>query len=203
MSESSQNANALPRAPRRRRGQERVAGLMAAGAAVFAEKGYDAATMTEIAARAGAAIGSLYQFFPTKEAVAGALHAEQLQALGSMLDEVAEATRGRSPEAMVDLLFTGLANFLAAHPAFGTLADRKAVDPAVKAESRRRMRAQIAAILGEAAPRLSRARAEAMAVVVLHFIRVIVALEAEAGLANRRAVLEELRAMLVAHLESA
>jgi AcrR family transcriptional regulator len=39
---------------------------MAAAAALFVEKGYDAATMTEIAARAGASIGSLDLFVPTK-----------------------------------------------------------------------------------------------------------------------------------------
>ena len=40
------------------------------GAAAAAEpvraQGYEAATMTAIAARAGASIGSLYQYFPTK-----------------------------------------------------------------------------------------------------------------------------------------
>jgi AcrR family transcriptional regulator len=40
---------------------------------LFAEKGYDAVTMTEVAARAGAPIGSLYQFFPSKETLADAL----------------------------------------------------------------------------------------------------------------------------------
>jgi AcrR family transcriptional regulator len=38
----------------------RVAALLHATATVFAEKGFDAATMTEIAALAGAPIGSLY-----------------------------------------------------------------------------------------------------------------------------------------------
>jgi AcrR family transcriptional regulator len=61
------------RPPRRRRGELRVASLLDAAAATFAENGYEAATMSEIAARAGAAIGSLYQFFPSKEALAEAL----------------------------------------------------------------------------------------------------------------------------------
>ena len=66
---------ALPEAkePKRERGKLRVAALLDAGAALFVEKGYDATTMTEIASRAGAAIGSLYQFFPSKEALAEAL----------------------------------------------------------------------------------------------------------------------------------
>ena len=59
--------------PRRRPGKERVAALMEAAAGVIAEKGYEAATMAEIAARAGALVGSLYHFFPSKEALAEAL----------------------------------------------------------------------------------------------------------------------------------
>ena len=62
---SSQAGTAAAVLPKRQRGKQRVAELLAAGAAVFAEKGYAAATMTEIAARAKAPIGSLYQFFPS------------------------------------------------------------------------------------------------------------------------------------------
>src|SRR6202522_2733611 len=61
------------RVPKRARGKQRVAALLEAAAAVFGEKGYEAATMTEIAARAGAPIGSLYQFFPVKEVLADTL----------------------------------------------------------------------------------------------------------------------------------
>ena len=69
------------RAPRRARGQLRVEALLAAAAEVFAVKGFDAATMTEIAAQSESSIGSLYQFFRTKEAVAEALLGEQVGAL--------------------------------------------------------------------------------------------------------------------------
>ncbi len=53
-------------APQRRPGKARVAALLEAGAAVIAERGYDAATMAEIGVRAKAPIGSLYRFFPNK-----------------------------------------------------------------------------------------------------------------------------------------
>src|ERR1700677_1106559 len=59
--------------PQRRHGKLRVAALLEAGAAVIAEKGFQAATMAEIAAKAGAPIGSLYRFFPNKEILADAL----------------------------------------------------------------------------------------------------------------------------------
>src|SRR5580700_1880869 len=61
------------RAPKRQRGRLRVAAILQAGREVFMEKGYDAATMTEIAARSGTAIGSLYRFFPSKESLSDAL----------------------------------------------------------------------------------------------------------------------------------
>ena len=70
---SSSEHSATARAPQRERGRQRVADLLQAASAVFAEKGYAAATMTEIAARADAPIGSLYQFFPNKELLGDAL----------------------------------------------------------------------------------------------------------------------------------
>src|SRR6201996_1591938 len=69
----STSPEAVSRAPKRQRGRLRVAAIMEAGAEIFMERGYDAATMTEIAARSRTAIGSLYRFFPTKEVLAEAL----------------------------------------------------------------------------------------------------------------------------------
>src|SRR5580704_17009122 len=59
--------------PQRSTGKRRDAELMRAGADVIAERGFEAATMAEIAARAGSQIGSLYRFFPSKDALADAL----------------------------------------------------------------------------------------------------------------------------------
>jgi len=136
---------------------------MAAAAQVFAEKGYDAATMTEIAARAGASIGSLYQFFPTKEAIAEALHAQNSDDLSEMLAGLAPRVAGKSAAALVDALFRDLSGFLTAHPAFVTLADRRDIDKKRKKRTRTRLREQIAALLAQADPPVAAARAEALA----------------------------------------
>jgi AcrR family transcriptional regulator len=72
--------------PKRERGKLRVAALLNAGGELFAEKGYDATTMTEIAQRAGASIGSLYQFFPSKEALAEALFLRYAARVGEKFD---------------------------------------------------------------------------------------------------------------------
>ncbi len=86
----SQKSSDARRIPQRQRGHERVAALLDAAASCFVEKGYEATTMTEVAARAGAAIGSLYQFFPTKEALAQALLEQYAQAVYAELGKLAE-----------------------------------------------------------------------------------------------------------------
>ncbi|MEU8027476.1 TetR family transcriptional regulator [Streptomyces sp. NPDC049099] len=58
--------------PRRRqaRGQRRIAQLLEAAARVFCTTGYTAASTNAIAREAGVSPGTLYQFFPNKEAIA-------------------------------------------------------------------------------------------------------------------------------------
>ncbi|MEU5725258.1 TetR/AcrR family transcriptional regulator [Micromonospora sp. NPDC047738] len=63
----------VPTRRRQARGERRMAEILDAAAAVFAEVGYENTTTNAIAARAAVSPGSLYQFFANKEAVAAAL----------------------------------------------------------------------------------------------------------------------------------
>jgi len=81
-----------------------VAALLDSAVETFAEKGYAAATMTEIAARAGAAIGSLYQFFPSKEALAGALLNRYATLMEANLTELVKQARRLTPRGLADAL---------------------------------------------------------------------------------------------------
>ena len=89
--------------PKRERGKQRVAALIDAGAELFAEKGYEATTMTEIASRAGAAIGSLYQFFPSKEALAEALFNRFAERAAAAFAQVEARAPGCSARELADL----------------------------------------------------------------------------------------------------
>ena len=93
-----------PVIPQRQNGKKRFAELLAAGKAVIAEKGFEATTMAEIAARAGAPIGSLYRFFPNKDAVADALIQESQDAIGTAFNALAEQASGLSTDALADAL---------------------------------------------------------------------------------------------------
>ncbi|MFI1013174.1 TetR/AcrR family transcriptional regulator [Streptomyces sp. NPDC020965] len=61
-----------PVKPRRRqaRGERRIAQLLDAAATVFTSSGYSASSTNAIAREAGVSPGTLYQFFPNKEAIA-------------------------------------------------------------------------------------------------------------------------------------
>jgi AcrR family transcriptional regulator len=66
--------SAIPRkAPKQRRSRATVDAILTATAQVLVERGYDKATTNVIAKRAGVSIGSLYQYFPNKEALVTAL----------------------------------------------------------------------------------------------------------------------------------
>lgn len=204
MSMSSQKASPLPeksaKAPSRSRGLKRVSALLDGAGAVFAEAGYDAATMTQIAARAGASIGSLYQFFPTKEHVAAALHARHLDALAGMLDLLADEVRGLPVDAAVEALFARFVAYLEANPAFLAVGERRNLDPAVKKEARARLRGRIAALLAAVEPPIAEARVASLAAVTLHLIRVAALLRADDDESVRAPAIAELRAMLKGHL---
>lgn len=74
------------RARRQPRGLLREEEILAAAGALFAEIGYDKVTTNLIAARAGVSPGSLYQFFPNKEAIAQAYAASATLRLHSVYD---------------------------------------------------------------------------------------------------------------------
>ncbi len=164
--------------PKRERGKQRVAALIDAGAEVFAEKGYEASTMTEIASRAGAAIGSLYQFFPSKEALAEALFNRFTERAASSFARVEELAPGRSARELADL-------FIDYKLGLGTDRDAAiALSSSVAGIVERRkplgdaLRGRIAAILRAANGALGEDEAAAAAVIVNQVMKMIPALAA-------------------------
>ena len=69
----SEASLAARRVPTQDRSRQRVERILDAAAEIFADIGYDAATTDAIAVRAGTSIGSLYQFFPNKQALYNAI----------------------------------------------------------------------------------------------------------------------------------
>jgi AcrR family transcriptional regulator len=189
------------RAPKRARGKQRVAELLQAATAVFAEKGYESATMTEIAARADAPIGSLYQFFPGKEALADTLVQNYVALLVADLEGL--AARAGAIDAKV--IVAGLFGLLRAHPreraAVLPLAEARMDERTRRTTFRHMLRRHVAAILRAHAPTLSAEAARDIAVVVLALMKAANTLSDEEGLPGRAAGLRELQGLTVQYLE--
>jgi AcrR family transcriptional regulator len=198
---STEAESAVAKPPKRERGKRRVAELLQAATMVFAAKGYEAATMTEIAARARAPIGSLYQFFPTKEALADSLVQHYI---GLLVADLQELT-ARAAEIDIGTLVEQLFGLLRAHPR-----ERGAVLPLVESRMdertrriafRHMLRKHLAAILRARAPGLAADTARELAVVVLQLMKAASALSDEEGLPARAAGLRDLQTLTVQYLE--
>ncbi|MEU9251313.1 TetR/AcrR family transcriptional regulator [Streptomyces sp. NPDC048270] len=123
--------------PRRRqaRGERRVSQLLAAAAGVFCRTGYAAASTNAIAREAGVSPGTLYQFFPNKEAIA--------VELGGQLLQRAHETHGQAflpenlqrplPE-LLDAVLDPLIAFNCENPAFWALMHGSGIPGAVNQE---------------------------------------------------------------------
>ena len=94
---ATRSVDANPRKlPRQARSKATVEAVITAAAQVLIEQGYESATTARIAERAGVSIGSLYQYFPNKEALIAALieqHADEIvTVMRQALDDPANAT---------------------------------------------------------------------------------------------------------------
>lgn len=190
------------RVPTQNRGRMRVEALLDAAESVIAERGYDAATMTEIAERAGASIGSLYQYFPTKAAIADMLRSRLWDALYAELAGLSEAASGATAASFAARLIATLSDFYRHRPALQNIAEARLLPSSATADVRQRLRREVAAAISVFAPRITRDAAEAAAVVVYEFMKGARAIDAEPRLRHRAAAATEMQAALEGYLAS-
>lgn len=104
--------------PTQARSRATVAVILEAAARILAERGYAAATTNAVAKRAGVSIGSLYQYFPTREALVAAVAAEH-----------AEAVKARVERRLAEAVGSSMAE--TARALLGAVIDAHAVNPAL------------------------------------------------------------------------
>jgi AcrR family transcriptional regulator len=174
MSSNSSSRNREPLEPQRDVGRQRVAGLLQAAAAVFQERGFEAATMAEIAARADAKIGSLYRFFPNKDAVAEALMSQYAEALRAEYDAIHAHAANATPQELADILIDLLVKRHPQTRAFAALLDSRTDWTQVRQQLRTQTLADIKTALTTCAPDLDDKEAEDVATVVLNNMKTMV-----------------------------
>jgi AcrR family transcriptional regulator len=92
--------DAEPRkSPRQRRSRDTVERILDAAARIFDERGYRGTTTNHVAALAGVSVGSLYQYFPNKDAILVALAERHLDAVAARFLDRLTALRTEAPPA--------------------------------------------------------------------------------------------------------
>lgn len=188
-------AEPLRRVPRQGRGRNRVSALLDAAADVISEVGYEPATMSAIAARAGASIGSLYQFFPNKIAVAQALRTRQTECYGRLLAGMEDDAARLSTRAFLASLVDITRQFADTHPAFLPLLDaprNTRSTPAARDDVRKRL----AGLFRIRDSRLTPANAATVATVTLYLMKTMNQLYAESNARDGRRFVEEFKVVL-------
>jgi AcrR family transcriptional regulator len=85
--------------PRQARSRALYARILDEAARIFDAFGYHATTTNDIADAAGVSVGSLYQYFPNKDAVLVALAERHLDEVRPLLEELSRALRSELPDA--------------------------------------------------------------------------------------------------------
>lgn len=190
------------REPKRQRGRIRVAAILEAGAEVFTEKGFDAATMTEIADRSGTATGSLYRFFPSKESLADALLLRYGQYSLDSLAQLGERAGQMSPDDLASALVGFKLEFQSQRSLAITLVDARGGSMDIRTRFRTAIRESLGSILQKAIDGLAQEKSEAMAVMLVHILKAVpTAGKDDPG--GRDALLAEIRELVRVYLASA
>jgi AcrR family transcriptional regulator len=203
---SSTQPTRLRRQPKQQRGKERVEKILNAAAAVFDEIGYEAATTHLIAAKAGTAIGSVYQFFPDKAAIFLAMelrHTERVKAMwaqanGSDIASLPLRQMMRALVRSVSVLFEDsisrvvFVQFYVSRQIFQSI-DDSMTQGAISF---------LANILRQRNPALDKARCSLLAEVCVHSSNAVI-LEAlrNPDQAHRQRLTQEIEDLLVSYLE--
>jgi AcrR family transcriptional regulator len=188
------------RLPQQPRGHRRVDALLDAAAAEITSAGYEAATMCAIAARAGASIGSLYQFFPNKIAITQALRARYSDEFELMWAPLVHDARHLSLRHLVIHLVDSTVSFVERHPAFLILLD--APSSTRTPHARERFQRLVASFLLARKPRMSPEKARRLATVTLQTVKAMNFLYRDLSSRERPPYIQEFKMLLQCYLES-
>jgi AcrR family transcriptional regulator len=108
----------LRRPPIQRRSTERVERILEAAQRVLDREGAEALSTVRVAEEAGVSIGSLYHWYPDKEAIAEALALRYWDELADLIEGVADATERGGVEAPIERTLEVLAAGFRARPGF-------------------------------------------------------------------------------------
>jgi AcrR family transcriptional regulator len=189
------------RTPQQERGERRLAQLLEAAASLMVETGYEAATMTEIAERANASIGTLYQYFPDKEAIVRALRQQYVDEFEVLWVPLKAESSKLSLRQLVDRFFDIIIDYFEKRPAYFPVLNAPGSfkrDPA----ARNRLRGHFVTLFRERRPDMTPEAALRVANVTVQVLKAMHLLYAEAKGAEREEIVQEFKLLLLSYLSS-
>lgn len=137
--------------PRQARSQATVEAILDATARILVERGYAQASTNAVAQRAGVSVGSLYQYFPNKDALVRALHdrhvEQQLAIIGQELERHAQSSLETAIAAIVEATVEAHRVDRDLHRAFEGVHHHRDCDARSKDEMEDRLDRQLRALL--------------------------------------------------------
>lgn len=189
------------RAPQQERGQRRVEQILDAAEAVFAELGVDGASMQSIADRAESSVGSLYHFFPNKDAVVEALGARYAERVSRANEEAMPLELAHiTAEELFERVLTAQMRFIEATPAFPAVQDAVTRNcPAVKDAMNQALVGHVGKFLALRYPKMPTSERAVSAMVAVSTVHGLMHLAVQVPSEVRHSVIAEAKRMLVAH----
>jgi AcrR family transcriptional regulator len=187
------------RKPQQERAALRRAKFLEVAEGLIAEVGYEGVTMTAIAERAGASIGTLYDYFPDKTAVAVALKTGYVERGDAHWKKLLSGAKERSREELAELFVDGALELVKELPAYLELM----AAPVMYTRSsslRRPLRRSVVGALQAMKPKLTDEKAFIYAEVIVQLIKGLLTVYREATVRDREKVAEEFRRLFRLYL---
>jgi AcrR family transcriptional regulator len=191
--------------PRRQaRGQQRIALLLRAAGEVFAEAGYENATTNAIAAKAGVSPGTLYQFFPNKQAMAEALANEYAAKNAAVHESALDPSMLSMPlRDLIDRLVDPFLQFRRNAPGFDALFSGSIVSRELAQRIQvlhEQLKTRVAQLIRLRAPQLAPEAVQTSAETVVHIFKGLLPTALHGTAKQREAGARELKLVLERYL---
>lgn len=203
-STAAAGGTALRRQPRQARAQERIERILDTAEQVFAEVGFDAATTNLIATQAGTSIGSLYEFFPNKEALAKALAQRYVDAIGTLYETlIVDDPSTDDAVGIVPRVVGALDAFYRSHPGAVPLLNGRFTSSELAEAGENLQRAmvrRIDAVISGRRPDLSPPRRLMVSQVIAEVARSLLVLADQMPLSQRKAMVHQVELAVLGYL---
>lgn len=205
---NSPNASQMRRQPQQMRSQERVDSILNAAEELFIEVGYEQTTTRAIATRAKVPVGSLYQFFPDKEAILKALATRYFQREYQLFAQLHTQQAETLPvDVYVDKVIDAFDHFMNSHPGYRAVYEQLLnlmTYPAIAAidDYEYRIIDELAAFFGRLNPKLDTEKCQAIALVVVKVVGDLLWLATSQSPEMRQKLLTETKILMLGYLNN-